>query len=333
MRAGWLFAPALFLFVLSPMIGELLSGSAPPAEFFNPISLLVLCALYGSGAVLIREMAHRWGKGWPTILLLGAAYGIVEEGLMVKSFFDPTWMDLGPLGHYGRWAGINWVWSIELTFYHAVFSISIPILLVGLAFPAERQRPWVSPTMFRFLSVLLAADVVLGFLALTTYRPPVVPYLLSALAVVLLGMVARRAPQAWLPATRSSAPARGPRWFLLAGLGGTVGFFFLAWVLPNTSTPPLATVLLSVLWVAWLGWRLARQFGLAPDGAHNRALALAAGALGFFILLAPLQETDSTRVDNTTGMTLVGLAAALFLWWLWRRVAHARATGVDAAGA
>jgi hypothetical protein len=32
------------------MIGELLSGSAPPAEFFNPFSPLVLSALYGSDA-------------------------------------------------------------------------------------------------------------------------------------------------------------------------------------------------------------------------------------------------------------------------------------------
>jgi len=36
---------ALVLFFLSPMIAELLSGSAPPVEFFNPLGLLVLTAL------------------------------------------------------------------------------------------------------------------------------------------------------------------------------------------------------------------------------------------------------------------------------------------------
>jgi hypothetical protein len=91
------------------MIGELLSGSAPPVEFSGPFVLLVLSALYGSGAILVRELRLRWGKGWPTVFALGAAYGIVEEGLMVKSFFDPNWMDLGLLGSYGRWAGVNWV--------------------------------------------------------------------------------------------------------------------------------------------------------------------------------------------------------------------------------
>jgi len=74
-------SPALMLFFLSPIIAELLSGSAPPAEFFNPLSLLVLTALYGSGAILVRELALRWNKRWPTIFVLGAAYGIVEEGL------------------------------------------------------------------------------------------------------------------------------------------------------------------------------------------------------------------------------------------------------------
>jgi len=84
------------------MIGELLSGSAPPTEFFNPIVFLLLASLYGSGAIVVRELKIRWKKDIRAVLLLGAAYGILEEGLMVKSFFDPGWMDLGILGTFGR---------------------------------------------------------------------------------------------------------------------------------------------------------------------------------------------------------------------------------------
>jgi hypothetical protein len=40
-------SPALVLFVLSPVIGELLSGSSPPAGFINPLGLLVMLVLYG----------------------------------------------------------------------------------------------------------------------------------------------------------------------------------------------------------------------------------------------------------------------------------------------
>ncbi len=157
--------PALVLFFLAPAIGELLSGSAPPVEFFNPFSILLLSALYGSGALLARELALRWGKRWPTILTLGLAYGIVEEGLMVKSFFDPAWMDLGLLGVYGRWAGVNWVWAVMLTLYHAVVSIAIPIMLVELIYPGQRDEPWLGRRGMRTVSILLGMDVLIRIFA------------------------------------------------------------------------------------------------------------------------------------------------------------------------
>jgi hypothetical protein len=320
-RPHWL-KPWLVLFFLSPMIGELLSGSAPPAEFFNPLTLLILCALYGSGAVLAREAVIHWKKGWASLLALGAAYGILEEGLMVKSFFDPHWMDLGPLGEYGRFAGVNWIWSLDLTIYHAVFSISIPVLLTQLLFPDQRDQPWVGGRGAGALSVLLAADVVFGFLALTPYRPPAAPYLLAAtLALVLVG-VARRLPAGPRPSgDTAQASLRLPA-LLAFGLASTVGFFILAWGAPNTSIPPLALFFITAAYclVVWQGIRwMARGRVLA----ERQRLALASGALGFFILLAPLQQMDSTRADDTAGMALVGLAAALFLLWLsWKTKAR-----------
>lgn len=192
--------PALFLIFLAPMIGELLSGSAPPVEFFNPFSLLILSALYGSGAVLARELALRWNKRWPTILTLGLAYGVIEEGLMVKSFFDPNWMDLGILGTYGRLVGVNWVWSVSLTLYHATVSIAIPILLTELIFADRRDEPWTSRRGVTRLSILLAAVVLFGALAMAPYRPPFVPYLFAIIATVVY--------TSWLGACLNASPRR-----------------------------------------------------------------------------------------------------------------------------
>jgi hypothetical protein len=62
------------LWLLSPAIGELLSGSSPPLEFFNPFSYLLLASLYGSGAVLIRELKNRWDLDFKGLLLLGAVF-------------------------------------------------------------------------------------------------------------------------------------------------------------------------------------------------------------------------------------------------------------------
>jgi len=67
------------------LIGEGLSGSTPPLAFLNPAVTLLLACLYGSGALLVRDYARRWQKGWRSILILGAAYGIIEEGIMVRS--------------------------------------------------------------------------------------------------------------------------------------------------------------------------------------------------------------------------------------------------------
>ena len=313
-------SPALVLFFLSPMTAELLSGSSPPTEFFQPLSLLILAALYGSGAILIRELVLRWSKGWPSIIVLGAAYGIVEEGLMVKSFFDPQWMDLGPLGVYGRWAGVNWVWSLGLTIFHTVWSICIPILLVTLVFPHRAHEPWVGRRMFRALAVLLLVDVVFGFLALTTYRPPVIPYVLAGLAVIGLHGVARRLP-AKLRAFASTDPAvdrpRSLRYFA-AGLAGAIAFFILLWGVPNTRVSPLVTMALMLL-LAAAAWLALRRINPASSWDASRQLALASGALTFFILLAPLQELDPTHAVERRGMALVGLAMALLLVWLGRR--------------
>ncbi len=308
---------ALILFFLSPMIGELLSGSAPPVEFFNPFALLVLSALYGSGAVLVRELRVRWNKGWPTIFALGGAYAVVEEGLMVKSFFDPNWMDLGLLGSYGRWAGVNWVWSMELTIYHAVFSIAIPIFLVELLFPARRSERWVGRWGMIGLSLLLLADVLLGFFLLTPYRPPVVPYLLAIVTTIVLVLIARRLPKRW----GEVHPGRAPKqiWFVLVGFGATLAFFFIHWALPEFAVPVPITTLSAVTLILLVIWGVGR---LSHGGVwtDQHRLALVGGALMFFVLLAPLQELDTSRADNPAGMTVVGLSVLVFLVWLWWRV-------------
>jgi hypothetical protein len=135
--------PALLtLFFLAPIIPEMLTGSTPPLMFINPISLLFETGLYGSGAILIRELVRRRGLGWSSIVLLGAAYGILEEGLVITSWFNPYWSDLGKLAFYGRLLDTSWVWALELTIFHAIVSITIPILLTEILFPRIADRPW-----------------------------------------------------------------------------------------------------------------------------------------------------------------------------------------------
>jgi hypothetical protein len=72
-----------------------------------------------------------------------------------------------------------------------------------------------------------------------------------------------------------------------------------------------------VVLVSWVILKLSGG-GLAWSNKHQ--LALASGGLIFFVLLAPMQELDKNRPDNTTGMTIVGLAIAIFLFGLMKHI-------------
>jgi hypothetical protein len=308
--------PALVLFFLAPAIGELLSGSSPPLEFFKPFSLFLLSALYGGGALLARELALRWGKRWPTILALGLAYGIIEEGLMVKSFFDPAWMDLGLLGVYGRWAGVNWVWTVMLTLYHAVVSIAIPIMLVELIYPRERDTPWLGRGGMRVVTILLAVDVLFGFTLLTPYRPPLVPYLASGLAVFALYRLARMLPLTW---SEQRSDPWGIFWLGLAGFLGTAALFFGGWALPALDFPAPLTIVF-MLAAAFGFCRLIRWASGEGAWDDRGRWALVSGSLSVFILLALIAENDPGRVDDPSGMGMIGLIAALAVIYLGIRI-------------
>src|SRR5699024_5271321 len=74
------FAAVLTLVLLAPFTGELLLGTLPAGPAGWAVMLIPLILLYGGGALLIREVARRLGRGYPTMLLLAIAYGLIEEG-------------------------------------------------------------------------------------------------------------------------------------------------------------------------------------------------------------------------------------------------------------
>ena len=318
--------PALALFVLAPALGELVSGSAPPVEFFNPLMFLVLAALYGSGALLVREISLRWNKRWPTILLLGLAYAIIEEGLMVKSFFDPAWMDLGDMAFYGRWLEINWPWTVELMIYHATISIAIPIQLVELIYHERRDERWLARRGMIGISVLLPLDVLFGYFLLTPYRPPAGPYLLAVLAMIGLYLWAKEAPKKW-PAKPPTQPYSYRRLIVL-GAAIVIGMIFAAWVFPSSGWPPVLSIFLMVLvsGASYVLIRRASGYGAWDDLGR---LALIRGVLLPLNVVGALRELGGNQPDNPTGMTLVGIVTLVGLWWLGRKIQDRSSSGPD----
>jgi hypothetical protein len=311
-------SPAAMLFLLAPLIGELLSGSAPPVEFFHPFGFVLLTSLYGSGALVIRELRVRWNKGIGTTLLLGAAYALIEEGLMVASFFNPEWPDLGQLSMHGRWLGVNWVWVVMLTMYHAVYSIAIPISLVELVYSDRRTQSWVSPRTFLIVFGLFVSVVVFGFFGFTVlagYTPPIIPYLVTMILVLLFGYAAYHLPAVWGQGDTAMLP---PKLLCLLGVAGTFSFFFGFWLMPSIIPFwPLGLFISLILLSLVTAFLIRYQW---DKGSVYHRFALVGGALVFFIVFAPLQEFDTTRMDNPTGMTFIAVSCLSGLLLLYRHL-------------
>src|SRR6185312_7023832 len=113
-------APALLLLVLAPLTAEFLLGDFS----IRQIALLVaLLPQYGGGALLIREVTRRTGRGWPTIVTLGLAYSLIEEGLNTQSLFNPNYVGAHLLDYgFIPALGTSLLWTVFVLSIHVVWS-------------------------------------------------------------------------------------------------------------------------------------------------------------------------------------------------------------------
>jgi len=151
------------LFFVAPFVAEYLLGDLPMKLL--PV-MIVLAPMYGGGAVLIREMARRMGRGWPTMLMLGMAYTVVEEGLVTQSLFNPDYLKmhmhlLQPA--YIPALGMGGWWTLFMFNLHTFWSISVSIALVESLWPQQRSSVWIG----RAGDCVVAAVFLLGLAANT----------------------------------------------------------------------------------------------------------------------------------------------------------------------
>jgi hypothetical protein len=157
--------PAIGLFFLAPLVAEFLLGNLP----IKLLGALVLLApMYGGGALLIRELTRRTGRGWPTIVVLALAYGIVEEAFTTQTLFNPDYLHLHMhllQPAYIPALGIGGWWTSFVLTLHTAWSISTPIALVEAAVPDRATVPWLgrvglSITVFLFAAGLIGNTLV-----------------------------------------------------------------------------------------------------------------------------------------------------------------------------
>jgi hypothetical protein len=148
-------APALGLFLLAPFVGEYLLGNVAITQL---IALAFLAPLYGGGALLIREVARRTGRGWPMMVLLAIAYGLLEAGVLDQSLFNPSFesQDFQSVAHIPG-VGVSAYYTLAFVGGHVIWSISVPIALVESLVPDRARTPWLGRPGLTVTALVFAA--------------------------------------------------------------------------------------------------------------------------------------------------------------------------------
>jgi hypothetical protein len=306
-------APAIGLFFIAPLVAEFLLGDLP----INLLGALVILApMYGGGALLIREVVRRSGKGWPSIFVLALAYAIFEEAFTTQTLFNPNYLHLNLhlLDHaYIAALGISVWWTIFVLTLHAVWSISVSIALVEALVPDRATAPWLGWIGLAVTSVLfvLAAAVSTKIEVKQDHFVASIPQFAVAAVICVLTIVSAFC----LPA-RSTGGASGwvpGPWFVGAGALAAGSIFLLV---PN-AWGWWAVVLYLVLDLVLIMTVIALSHRAGWNSQHR--LALAGGAALAYAWHAFLQNPavgSSGRVDRignvifATGLIVLLVIAA-----------------------
>ena len=266
-------APAIGLFFVAPLVAEYLLGDLPIKMIG---ALVILAPLYGGGALLIREVVRRTGRGWPSILVLAFAYAVFEEAFTTQTLFNPNYLHLNmhlldPA--YIPALGIGGWWTIFVLTLHTVWSISVSIALVESLVPERATTPWLHGTGLTVTSVLF----VLGSIGSTAieikqdhFIATKAQFLVSAIVVIIAIAAAFQLRPRTIPPTPGWVPSP---W--LAGAAALIaGSIFMvvpnAWAWRAVGIYVLMDLLLIVAISAWsrrVGWNAQHRLALAGGAA------------------------------------------------------------------
>ncbi|MYW91912.1 hypothetical protein G3I59_15210 [Amycolatopsis rubida] len=291
------------LAALSPLFAEFLLGDqylAGPPEAGRQLAMFAMfVTLYGAGAVLIREVARRMNRGWPTIVTLALAYGVAEEGLLTQTLFNPHYLGLDLLKPaYIPWLGIGGQWTVYVVTLHVVWSIATPIAIAEAFFG---RTPWLRrPGLWAWSVVLVIGCAATFFVSYQMGHFLAAPAQLIGAFLVAAGLVF-----AALRLTAAPKPVRGKGWLgFVVGLLASTAFQV---VMKTGFLPPWPTVAVM----------LALEAAVVAYASRVRppAISLAAGAAvtyGWVGLLTAVDAGLAATVEQSllVAGTLVVIVAA-----------------------
>lgn len=248
----------------------------------QPASLPFIMVFYGLADLLIREALVSRRLGWVSLIVLGIAFGFMNEGVIAG-----TWYTVKPDG-YAFIGQIDYTWAIALTVFHVFVSVIMPIAFIETLFPSHVGLP-----LLRRRGIIISAVVFLlltsVFLFVESYRP----YRIIVFALALaLAIIALRLPAARPRPMRTTPPPSlwRLRW---TGFFTMLGFFVLIYAIPpitlklagaHVVAAQAADIVIFVLFSALLLFAGRRWTGRAGWSLRH-TLALITGLLAFSTLI------------------------------------------------
>jgi hypothetical protein len=304
----------LLVLLLAPVTAEYLIGyddtiGSPGALIFG---VVFFAPLYGAPAVLIRETARRLERGWPTMLLLATAFGLIEAGLVDQSLFSPDYRDIPYWSSlraptYLPWLGTSAYMALTFVAGHVFGSIAAPVALAESWWPDRQRQPWLGVRGLLTMALLWIAGsafILVDQLDHEDFRISLGQG--AGTALVVLGVIAIAVR---LPRTRGrvAGAAPSPRTVLVS----SAALLTVRNVVPTSWVGTLAAIAAILVWLVLVG-RWSRQEGWS--GAHVVAAVsgdlLSIGVPAFWT--DPLGDVPlAAKLATNTVLLALVLAAAL----------------------
>jgi hypothetical protein len=280
----------LFLLLAGLIPETIVTNSTSVAKIAHaPIDLIFIALFYGTADIVIREAIIRRPLGLASKVLLGVAFGFINEGVVAG-----TWYTVRPDG-YVYLNGIDVSWAVSLTIFHLFVSVLLPIYLFDSVAPSVAGVP-----LLKRRGIITMTLIFLGLSALVFLTPLYRPQRLAVFAVALtLAVIALLAP----PALRASVPASETRpapglWRLrILGFLALLLYFICIYLLPVIfaainkragGLPALPALLANVILIGLVVWSLALGVGWSRrrGWSSRHSLALISGVLTFSVLFS-----------------------------------------------
>jgi hypothetical protein len=307
--------PILTLLVLSPLIGEVMSGATLLSYIFVLVPEIMV---WGCAALLIREAVRRWRGGWTSMLLLGLGLSVAEEFIIQQTSIAPLpWMPADAV--YGRVCGVNWPYFMFQLGYESVWIVLVPVLVTELIFPRRRDEPWVRTRGLLIASVVFLVGSFIAWFTWTqqalpnvfhvpVYHPPALTMALGLLSIVLLTLAASAARGIGVTRASRTPP---PPWLvaLAALLLGFPWYGLMAVVFGGWRVPLWILMIAASAWGS-AAWLLIGRWTTASGWQDSHRWALGFGALLVCMSAGFLGAANWSRTDTIAKAVMNVLAVA-----------------------